>query len=152
MIAHTLYAIVVVASLAWFGSALRTFSFRQHFAASLLLPKSARGTPVFETMAASIRFLGGMNGALFLFCLILLGIMIAGAPLFVDPLERVIILTVLGAAHFSQFIFNVPVLNLRHVRGEAYWDVLSGRMYFIFVMDAVQAALCALALGAQFIA
>lgn len=151
MLAHNLYAIAVVASLAWFGSGFRTFSFKQHFAASLLFPKSARGTPAFLTMAAAIRFLGGMNGALFLFCLILLGAMIADASLFTEPAERAAILAVLGAAHFSQFVFNVPVLNLREVRGEAYWDVLSGRMHFIFVMDAAQAGLCLAAFGVQFL-
>ena len=149
MLAHTFYAIAIVASLGWFGSGFRTFSFRHHFAASLLFPKSARGTPALLTMAAAIRFLGGMNGALCLFCFILLGAMIADASLFSEPAERAAILAVLGAAHFSQFVFNVPVLNLRDVRGEAYWDVLSGRMYFIFVMDAAQAGLCAMAIGAQ---
>lgn len=149
MLAHTLYAIAIVASLAWFGSGFRTFSFKHHFAASLLFPKSARGTPAFLTMAAAIRFLGGMNGALFLFCLILLGAILVDTGLFADPAERIVILLVLGAAHFSQFAFNVPVLEQREVRSEALWDVMSGRMYFIFVMDAAQAALCAVALAAQ---
>lgn len=152
MLAQTLYAVAIVASLGWFGSGFRTFSFKQHFAASLLFPKSARGTPAFQTMAAAIRFLGGMNGAFFLLCLILLGLMIANVSLFSEPLERAVILAVIGAAHFTQFVFNIPVLKLREVRGEAYWDVLSGRMYFIFVMDAAQAALCAVALALQFVA
>jgi hypothetical protein len=152
MIAHNLYAIAIVASLCWFGSGFRFFSFKQHAAAKLLLPASARSSPTFLTMAAAIRFLGGMNGAFLLLCCILLGSLVAASSAFADPLERATIMAVLGAAHFSQFVFNVPVYNIRDLRGEAYWDVLSGRMRFIFVMDAVQAALCALALGAQFMA
>jgi len=135
MLATISYPIALAASAIWFAMAFRYFGF-QHFAsAKVMVPKSARQSPLFPTVAAATRFLGGMNGALALLSIILFILWATGSDLFTDPFERGALLLVLAAAHFSQFIFNVPVLKNGERQGESYWYVKSGPMYFIFVME-----------------
>jgi hypothetical protein len=135
------YAVALVASALWFTEAFRYFSFRNTTAAKLLVPRSARSSPIFSTVAAAIRFLGGMNGAFALLSVILLVLLFTDSSLFTKPGERGALLCVLAAAHFSQFIFNVPVLLKGGRQGESFWPVRSGPMLFIFVMDAGQTVL-----------
>jgi hypothetical protein len=135
MIAAMAYPFALIASALWFSAAFRYFSFQQLAAAKVLIPKTARDSPLFLTTAALARFLGGMN---------------AGFALFSDPIERGVLLVVLAAAHFSQFIFNVPILRNGERRGESYWYVLSGPMFFIFAMDAAQTVINLIAGIAQF--
>lgn len=150
MIANYSYAFALLCSSLWFAAAFRYFSFQHKAAAKVFIPKSARQSPLFETTAALTRFLGGMNSALALLSFILLFIWFSGVPLFEDPVERGVILMVLATAHFSQFIFNVPILKNGERKGEAFWYVLSGPMLFIFVMDACQAIINFAAGAAQF--
>jgi hypothetical protein len=138
MIANTAYVVALVASLLWFTAAFRYFGFQQFAASKVLVPKTARSSPLFPTIAASIRFLGGMNGAFALMCAVLLGCILSGNSAFTDPTERGLLLCVLAAAHFSQFIFNVPVLRAGERQGESYWSVRSGPMLFIFFIDAIE--------------
>jgi hypothetical protein len=138
MIANSAYLVALIASLLWFAAAFRYFSFQQFAASKVLVPASARSSPLFPTIAASIRFLGGMNGAFALMSAVLLGCALAGAEVFVDPMERGLLLCVLAAAHFSQFIFNVPILRNGERQGDSYWNVRSGPMFFIFVVDALE--------------
>jgi hypothetical protein len=138
MIADAAYIVALIASLLWFTAAFRYFSFQQFAASKVLVPASARSSPLFPTIAASIRFLGGMNGAFALMSALLLLCVFTGSSAFADPGERGLLLCVLAAAHFSQFIFNVPVLMAGERQGETYWFVRSGPMLFIFVVDAVE--------------
>jgi hypothetical protein len=138
MIANTAYIVALVASLLWFGEAFRYFSFQQFAASKVLVPASARSSPIFLTLAASIRFLGGMNGAFALMSAVLLICALTGSEAFVDADERGILLCVLAAAHFSQFVFNLPILLAGERQGESYWYVRSGPMLFIFVVDALE--------------
>jgi hypothetical protein len=147
MIANTAYIVALVASLLWFTGAFRYFGFQQFAASKVLVPKTARSSPLFPTIAASIRFLGGMNGAFALMSAILLYCAVTGSAAFTDPIERGLLLCVLAAAHFSQFIFNVPVLLAGELQGESYWRVRSGPMLFIFVVDAAETVIN---LGAAF--
>lgn len=149
MLGESTYVIATLSSALWFAAAFRYFSFQHVTAAKVLVPKSARQSPLFDTVAALARFLGGMNAALSLLSAILLVIWVADADLFTSPTERLVILTALGAAHFSQFAFNVPVISAGERQGEALWNVLSGPMRFIFYMDAAQAAVCFIAAIAQ---
>jgi len=151
MIATTAYIIALFASLLWFAAALRYFSFKHYASAKVMVPKSARSSPLFHTIAAATRFLGGFNGAFALLCLILLILAATGSELFSAPEERAIILVVLASAHFSQFIFNVPVLKNGERQGESYWMVKSGPMLFIFVMDLAQAIINGGAAALQFV-
>jgi len=43
----------------------------------------------------------------------------------------------LGTAHLSQFVVNVPVALRGGRQDGSYWDVISGPMLFIFVVDAL---------------
>jgi hypothetical protein len=138
MIADAAYLVALVASLLWFAAAFRYFSFQQFAASKVLVPASARSSPLFLTIAASVRFLGGMNGAFALMSAVLLGCALTSSAVFTDPMERGLLLCVLAAAHSSQFIFNVPVLRSGERQGESYWNVRSGPMLFIFVVDAVE--------------
>jgi len=141
MLADITYPIALAASALWFSMAFRYFGFQHYSSAKVMVPKSARTSPLFPTIAAATRFLGGMNGAFALLSIILLILWGTGSSLFADPMERGVLLLVLAAAHFSQFIFNVPVLKNGERQGESYWYVKSGPMYFIFVVDALQALL-----------
>lgn len=149
MLSESAYAIATFSSALWFAAAFRYFSFQQKAAAKVLVPKSARQSPLFDTVAALARFLGGMNAALALLSALLLVIWLSDAEFFTAPAERLMLLSVLGAAHLSQFAFNLPVLSAGERQGEALWNVLSGPMGFIFRMDAAQAAICLIAATIQ---
>lgn len=146
-ISGALYALALIAGMLWFGMGFRYFGFQQHTAARVLIPKEARNSPLFETTAAGVRFLGGFNAAFMLLCLILLVLVFTNSVLFTAPMERALMVFVIGAAHFSQFAFNLPVLKAGERKDIALWPVRSGPMFFIFVMDIAQAALCALAIA-----
>ncbi|SPH21033.1 hypothetical protein ASD8599_01774 [Ascidiaceihabitans donghaensis] len=151
MIAEIAYPIALVGSLLWFAAAFRYFSFQHYAAAKVFVPRSARTSPIFPTIAVLTRFLGGMNAAFALLSLVLLMIWFADLDLFKRPSERGVLLIVLSAAHFSQFIFNVPILRNGERRGESFWNVLSGPMLFIFVIDAVETLLNGIAGILQFL-
>ncbi|GAB5501682.1 hypothetical protein [Pyruvatibacter sp.] len=146
MFVDLIYGAALLASLVWFSAALRYFGFQQYAAAKVMVPRSARLSPVFDSMAAGIRFLGGFNGAFALLCLCLFALLIAGGPHFTSASERVVVLLAIAAAHFSQFLGNVPILRNGERQGERYWPVLSGPMRFIFLMDAAQFALAGAAI------
>ena len=114
-----LYAIALFASAVWFSMAFRVFSFKQGWSASIMLAKPHHGTPVFDMVAAAIRFLGGMNGALAFMAWALLTVFASRADLFREADERGFLLIVFAAAHFSQFIFNVPILRNGERQGDA---------------------------------
>jgi hypothetical protein len=132
---ETLYRIVLAANVLWFGAGCWYFWIKHDTAAKLLIPRSARSSPIFETMSAALPFLGGMNLA---FCLLAALLLIQTGLFAADP-ERVILLVVLGTAHATQFAINVPVARRGGRIGESYWDVLTGPMLFIFVVDAALA-------------
>ncbi len=139
MIAQIAYVVALGASLVWFAMGFRYFSFKSEAAARVMVARSQRDSPIFETYAAGVRFLGGFNAAFALMSLVLLALAVSGSALFAEPAERAIVLFILAAAHFSQFYFNVPVLLNGERQGEAYWPVLSGPMLTIFVVDALEA-------------
>jgi len=150
IIAEITYPIALIASALWFGAAFRYWSFQHHAAAKLFVPKSRRVSPLFPTMVALVRFLGGMNGAFALLAVILLVMWALGSTMFADPVERGILLLVFAAAHFSQFIFNIPIFKNGGRQGDSYWNVKSGPMYFIFVVDAAEVVINAVAAIIQF--
>ncbi|WP_286831708.1 MULTISPECIES: hypothetical protein [Kordiimonas] len=135
------YITAMAANLIWLGMAFRYFGFQHFAAAKVLVPKSERTSPLFPTVAAGTRFLGGMNGALALFALLLLVFKLRGSDLFAAWPERVVLLAIFAVAHFSQFAFNLPVLKAGGRQGDSYWPVTSGPMLFIFVVDAVMTLL-----------
>jgi hypothetical protein len=122
---------IMVANLLWFGVAFWYFSLKPVTAAKLLVPPSARGSPLFQTVSASVRFLGGMNFAFALFAALLLGF----GGLFPQPRQHALFAVVFSVAHASQFAFNVPVALGGGRQGESFWPVLKGPMLGIFMID-----------------
>jgi len=151
MIAYSAYVFALVTCVIWFFMGFRYFSFRPKAAAKLLIPESNHNSPIFQTAAAAVRFLGGMNAAFALLSAILLVLAVTESTLFNSPAERGTLLLVLAAAHVSQFAFNVPVLLSGERQGDAYWPVLSGPMLLIFVVDAAETIICAGAGAVQFL-
>ena len=125
--------VILVLNIVWFGAAFRYFSLTPTTAAKVLVPKSARQSPLFTTVAASVRFLGGMNFAFAAFAVLLL----FNRPLFPHASQIALFATVFSLAHASQFAFNVPVALGGGRQGESLWPVLSGPMLFIFVIDFI---------------
>lgn len=115
----------------WFGAAFQLFSLRPDVAARILVPRSARESPLFRTLAASLRFLGGMNLALMVLAVLLL----VTESLFPDPRQRAVFAVVFAVAHASQCAFNVPIALGGGRQGDALWSVLRGPMLFIFAGD-----------------
>ena len=56
-----IYKTLLILNVLGFGSAFWHFARKRETAAKLLIPKSARWSPIFPTMVAALRFLGGMN-------------------------------------------------------------------------------------------
>jgi hypothetical protein len=131
------YRVILVLNTLWFGAGFWYFAIKRSTAGKLLVPKSARSSPIFPTLVEALPFLGGMNFALALLSTMLL----LGQDLFVAPAERAILLVAFGVAHFTQFLINVPVAVRGGRQGEVFWDVLSGPMLFIFVVDAAMTIL-----------
>jgi len=132
-----LYRGLLLLNVLWFGSAFWYFALKHETAAKLLVPRSARSSPLFSTLSAALPFLGGMN----LGFALLAALVLATPSLFVLPGEQAVLLVVFGVAHTTQFWINVPVARGGGRQGESYWEVLSGPMLFIFVVDAIMAAL-----------
>jgi hypothetical protein len=135
--ADILYPLTLLANSLWFGSAFWYFALKRTTAAKLLIPRSARSSPIFSTMEAALPFLGGMNLALSLLALMLL----VQRGLFVAPAEQATLLVAFAVAHATQFAINVPVALRGGRIGESYWEVTSGPMLFIFVVDALMTLL-----------
>ena len=125
------FSVVLALNVAWFSMGSWYFTVKSGAAAKLLVPKSARESPLFSTLAASVRFLGAMNFAFALLSVLVL----MNLSLFEDPRQRALLAAVFAAAHAGQFLCNVPIAIGGGRRGEALWDVLSGPMLFIFVVD-----------------
>lgn len=118
-------------NVAWFSMGGWYFTAKSVAAAKLLVPKSARESPLFDTLSASVRFLGAMNFAFALLSVLVL----ANLSLFESPRQRALLAAVFAAAHAGQFLCNVPIAMGGGRRGESLWDVMSGPMLFIFVVD-----------------
>jgi hypothetical protein len=135
--------VVLVLNLLWFGAGACYFGLTPLAAARLLVHRSARGSPLFQTLAASLPFLGGMNLALSVFSALLL---LCGA-MFPRPEQRALFAVVFVVGHGSQFAANVRVEARKRWRGEELWPVRSGTMSFIFLTDfvlmAANAVVCA---------
>ena len=125
---------VLLLNALWFVGAFIQFSIAQANTLKILLPREERGNPIAPTLAASVAFLGGINLPIGLLSFYLL----AARPVFFQPVEAQLALFLFFAAcHFSQFVYNVPVLMRGGRVGVAYWPVLKGPMLRIFVIDAV---------------
>ena len=143
----TVFTVILVLNTLWFGAAFRYFSLTPNTAAKLLVPKSARESPLFPTIAASVRFLGGMNFAFAALAVLVL----LNSSLFPEPAQRALFAGVFSLAHASQFVANLPVALRGGRVDESLWPVLCGPMLFIFIVDitlmVANAALAAMLLA-----
>ena len=134
------FTVVLALNVAWFSMGFWYFTVKSVAAAKLLVPKSARESPLFSTLSASVRFLGAMNFAFALLAALLLS--------FDDPRQRALLAGVFAAAHAGQFLCNVPIAMAGGRRGESLWDVLTGPMLFIFAVEfALMLANAAVSMG-----
>ena len=76
--------------------------------------------------------MGGFNLAFAMLNILLL----LQLDLFNKDMQWVILLLVNAAAHGSQFVANVPIA-LQNQKGGGVWQVFSGLMLFIFIIDFV---------------
>lgn len=125
------FTAVLALNVVWFSMAFWYFTLKSSAAAKLLVPKSARESPLFSTLDASLRFLGAMN---FAFAL-LAALVLVNLSLFGGPRQRALLAGVFAAAHAGQFLCNVPIAMGGGRQGESLWNVLTGPMAFIFVVD-----------------
>ena len=129
------YVAVLTFNVLWFTMGAWYFTAMSDAATKLLVPKSARASPLFSTLSASVRFLGAMNFAF----AVLAALLLLNLPLFPEPHQRALLAAVFAIAHAGQFLCNVPVALAGGRRGESLWPVVSGPMLFIFVTDCVLA-------------
>ncbi len=124
---------VLLLNALWFGGAFIQFSIAQGNTLKILVPREERGNPIAPTLSAGVAFLGGINlpiGVLSFYLLLT-------RPAFFQSIDAQLALFLFfSACHFSQFIYNVPILMRGGRVGVAYWPVLKGPMLRIFVIDA----------------
>ena len=126
--------IVLLLNTLWFGGAFIQFSIAQHNTLKILVPREERGNPIAPTLSASVAFLGAINLPIGLLSLYLL----LFRPAFFQGIDaQLALFAFFSACHFSQFVYNLPVLIRGGRIGVAYWPVLKGPMLRIFVIDAV---------------
>ena len=98
---------VLLLNTLWFCAAFIQFSIAQGNTLKILVPREERGNPIAPTLKASVAFLGGMNLPIGLLSLYLRAV----RPAFFGAIEAQLALFLFFAAcHFSQFIYNVPIL------------------------------------------
>ncbi|MCG8669569.1 MAG: hypothetical protein MI867_09165 [Pseudomonadales bacterium] len=131
-----MFLLTMILNVIWFSMAFYTFSINHRRFAKVVVPRDQRDSPLFDILAESGRFLGGMNFA-FALCNLLL---IFNLDLFPNDGQRAFLLFVFAIAHASQFIFNVPVA-IKNTQGDGVWQVLKGTMLFIFVTDFIMMSL-----------
>ena len=131
-----MYELTLFANAVWFSLGFYAFSVRNHAFARLLTAPEHHDAPLFPTLAASGRFLGGLNLAFAAFSTALL----LQLGLFPEPAQRALFLAVFALAHGTQFLFNLPIA-LANTRGGGVWPVLEGLMLLIFAGDALLSAL-----------
>ena len=125
---------VLLLNTLWFGGAFIQFSIAQGNTLKILVPREERGNPIAPTLSASVAFLGAMNLPIGLLSLYLL----LFRPSFFQAIDaQLALFAFFSACHFSQFVYNLPVLMRGGRIGVAYWPVLTGPMLRIFVIDAV---------------
>lgn len=141
---NALLIIVLIANALWFTAAFRFFWLKAFDAAKLLVARQERSSPLFNTIANALPFLGGMNLALAGLAVLI----IAFQKDFAEPIHIFVYSFVFAMAHASQFFGNLPVALTEWRSGHSIWPVLRGTMLFIFTVDLVLAAVNALISGA----
>jgi hypothetical protein len=127
------YNILLCANGLWFSAGFYFFTFRSASAAQLILKRKFADDNIFNALAYSLKFLGGLNLAFAIFTLLV----ILQPALFPAASQKIAILSILAFAHATQFILNVPQALKERFSQKPLWPVLKGRMLFIFITDGV---------------
>jgi hypothetical protein len=123
--------VVLTLNVLWFSAGAIYFGVTATSATKLLVSRPDRQSPLFSTVSAAVRFLGGMNLAF----AVLGGVLLLNRALFPEAAQVAVLMSVIALAHGTQFAANVPVALSRHSQGETLWPVLTGQMLFIFLVD-----------------
>jgi hypothetical protein len=123
--------VVLTLNVLWFSAGAVYFGVTTTSATKLLVSRPARQSPLFSTVSAAVRFLGGMNLAF----AVLSGVLLFNRALFPEATQVAALMSVIALAHGTQFAANVPVALSRGSQSEPYWPVLSGPMLRIFLVD-----------------
>lgn len=118
-------------NLLWFAAGAIYFGINASSAAKLLVARNDRGHPLFKTLSASIRFLGGLNFAF----AALAGLILFTPTLFPEARQVAALTAILALAHGTQFAGNLPAVMREGQAKTELWPVLHGRMRFIFCID-----------------
>ena len=123
---------LLVLNALWFFGGFHTFYIRRKIFAKILVPKEERDTTAFGVVVETGRFMGGFNFALSIFNLCLF-LNIAG----LETNAQLSLMLIFNAlAHGSQFFGNVP-MALKNRKGGGLWNVFTGVMLQIFIIDFV---------------
>lgn len=105
----------------WFGAAFVAFGVIPHAALDWVVPRRAEKEDTYVVVESAMRFLGGMNAPMMLLSAFALYASFGGFdekdPPFSSTYERKLLFVTFSAAHFSQFIFNVPAFFMRYEYG-----------------------------------
>ncbi len=123
--------IVMALNLLWFGAGGLYFGLMTTSAIKHLVSRSARQSPLYTTVFAATRFLGGLNLAL----AVLSGVLLFAPALFPAATQMAVLTSVLALAHGTQFATNVPGALSMNSPGERRWPDLRGLMLVIFFVD-----------------
>jgi hypothetical protein len=123
--------IVNTLNVLWFGAGFWYFALAPARAVKILVARSQRGAPLYRTLVASVRFLGGMNLALAVLALTLA----LPTGVFVGARQYAVFASFFALAHASQFVCNVPVWLDGRRHHDGLWPVTRGPMAFIFAGD-----------------
>ncbi len=130
--------LVLTLNILWFGMAFHYFWFKTASAAKLLLIRENRAEPYRSIVAHAIKFIGAFN---FAFMLLSIFSLVRFHYPELDKETNAALFFTFFAAHFGQFLGNLP-LALKERKGQQpLWPVLQKRMLFIFRNDFILAML-----------
>ena len=130
---ETVISAIFLVNAVWYGMGFIAFYLRRDVFAKVMVPiRADRDNSAYAAFIESGRFMGGFNFALAALNVCLF-FNLAG---FETGPQLALMLAFNAVAHGSQFVGNIP-MALRNRKGGGLWNVFSGVMLQIFVVDFV---------------
>ncbi|MEM9570512.1 MAG: hypothetical protein AAF996_03540 [Pseudomonadota bacterium] len=130
---ETTISVAFLANAIWYGMGFVAFYVRRDVFAKVMVPiREDRQNSAFAAVVESGRFMGGFNFALSVLNVCLF-FNVAGLE---TDAQLSLMLSFNALAHGSQFFGNVP-MALKNRKGDGLWNVFTGVMLQIFVIDFV---------------